>query len=152
MLQLLKKNAKLIKFAIIGGIGGLVQIYVFDLVYDKLSIYILLSYAIAFLLSASTNYILNSTLNFTDKEANLKGYFKYLSSMAITFLIGEVLIYLFINVIGIYHIIANALVILIIFPVNYIICNKIVWSKSKIVTKQEPGFIRITSYKKNNET
>lgn len=134
---------RILKFAICGGIGGLVQIAVFHLLFT-LNVTVSLAYTLAFVVSTTVSYVLNMIWTFKDNESNSKSYYKYMYSMAITFLIGQGLIYLSINVLNINHIIANALVILIIFPINYLISKRIVWSKNKIENRKikEPNLIR----------
>lgn len=128
--QLLK--TRLARFMICGAMGGLVQIAVFHILFSSLEANIFLSYAVAFIIAATVNYNLNSVWTFTDKRSSFKGYFEYLFSMSVTFLIGEILIYLFINILNINDILANVITILVIFPINYVIGKSIVWNKNKI--------------------
>jgi putative flippase GtrA len=126
--QLLK--TRLARFMICGAIGGLVQIAIFHPMYLVSNIFI--AYTVAFIISATVNYNLNSVWTFKDKRSSFKGYFEYLFSMSVTFLIGEILIYLFINILNINDMLANVITIPVIFPINYVIGKSIVWNKNKI--------------------
>ena len=136
MLKLLSKYDRQIKFLICGGIGAMVQIFIFHLCYGLSHLNLFLSYALAFIISATTNYALNSYFTFKDRQNNLLIYFKYIITVLITFLAGEVLMYTFIDIFNIYYVISNMAVILMIYPLNYVIGTYLIWDKVKIENRK----------------
>ena len=114
-----------------GGVGALICLGTLYLCTDRFQIHYLISYAIAFLVSATANYIFNSLWTFNTQKAYLKGYSTYIMLTAVTFATGEILMYLLTSKIGIWYLSSNAIVILINFGINFMLSKKFVWNKTK---------------------
>lgn len=126
---MIKRFERQIKFMLCGAFNSIVQMSIFHLCYGVFNINLIISYTIAFFISTISGYTLNSRFTFNDRQKSLSVYLKYIFLVFLTFLLGEVLIYCFVDIFKIYHIISNVMVIVMIYPINYIISSNIIWNE-----------------------
>ena len=90
-----------------------------------------ISYAIAFWLSVSNNFLWNSIWTFSGYKAGGWNYTRYAIISAVTFGVNFGLFSLLTKVAGLWYILAGAIGILTAFVLNYIFSRRFVWRSSK---------------------
>ena len=119
---------KLIKFAVVGASGTIIGLAALWIMTEKMEWYYLLAYAFAFVLSASHNYSWNSLWTFKDKQANAKGFSKYLTVSTITLGINLTLMFVLTDIIGLWYMFSAVTVTIIIFLINFLMSRRYVWN------------------------
>lgn len=113
----------------VGASGSIIGLTILWLLTELASFHYFISYAIALMVSVSSNYFWNSKWTFKGKEASIKGYFKYLSLSTTTLLLNLLLMFIFTEVIGLWYMLSAVIVTGIVFMINFIFSKKYVWSK-----------------------
>jgi dolichol-phosphate mannosyltransferase len=128
-----KKNVikEFVKFAVVGGIGTLINIAILYLLTEKAGVYYLISAIFSFIIAMSSNFILNKIWTFREnvKLGIGKKYFQFGLVSVSALLVNLFFLYIFTEVLGIYYIISQILAIGIALIINFL-GNKI-WTFSK---------------------
>lgn len=128
-----KKNVikEFVKFAVVGGIGTLINITVLYLLTEKAGIHYLISAIFSFIVAMTNNFILNKVWTFKEniRESIKKKYLQFGLVSVLALLINLIFLYIFTEVFGIYYLISQILAIGIAFMINFL-GNKI-WTFSK---------------------
>lgn len=119
------------KFAFIGFIGTLLNLFILYSFTEFLKIYYLLSAIFAFLVAATSNFILNKIWTFKEKIHHkiLTKYYKFLLVSVVALLVNLFFLYIFTEFFGIYYLISQVLAIGIALIINFL-GNKI-WTFRK---------------------
>lgn len=132
------------KFGIVGGIGVLVNIGFYTLLYDLVGIYDLLAGAIAIELSILNNFILNERWTFRDRASrDWKIWVKrclafHLSSGLVAMLAQLLTLYILTRFLGIWDKLAYLIGIGLGALANYVICNRLIF-KHRPVEQKDAG-------------
>jgi len=124
-------HAKLVRFMLVGASGAVVNLGTLYAFTNYVGLNDMLSYAIAFWLSVSNNFLWNSIWTFSGYRAGGWNYTRYAVISAITFGINFGLVYLLTNVAGLWIVWASAIGILTAFVLNYLFSRRFVWRSSK---------------------
>ena len=128
-----KKNIikEFFKFAIVGGIGTIINISILYLLTEKVGIYYMFSAIISFIIAMTSNFILNKVWTFKE-NIKLKAGKKYLQFGLVSIIalfVNLIFLYLFTEILGIYYIFSQILAIGIALIINFL-GNKL-WTFSK---------------------
>ena len=128
-----KKNVikEFFKFALVGGIGTLVNIIILYLLTEKLGLYYILSAIFSFIVAMTSNFTLNKIWTFKEqiKLEISKKYIQFSLVSITALLVNLFFLYIFTEIFGIYYIISQILAIGIALSINFL-GNKI-WTFSK---------------------
>lgn len=114
-------------FCLVGALSAVVSLacyYLIVLINRRLY---LLGYSVGFVLSVLNSYFWNSNFVFQQKDDKTKTIAKTYASYGVTFLLGNALLYLMVDVLKISELIAPLIQILVITPVNYLLNKKWVY-------------------------
>lgn len=119
------------EFAFVGLIGTAINITILYLFTEYYKVYYIYSAMVAFLVAATTNYVLNKVWTFKEKINNkiIEKYFKFLAVSLIALSVNLILLYFFTEFLKIYYIISQMLAIGLSLIINFI-GNKI-WTFQK---------------------
>jgi putative flippase GtrA len=133
--RLIGKLSGFIKYGLVGSVGFAVHLLVLWLLTDYLHLWYMVSAAIAIVVAALNNYILNYHWTFKDKKANINnqfvGYFKYLLSRGFTEGLYLALLYLMTDIVGFHYMASAVLVQVVTAVVGYYIALKWIWRRRK---------------------
>lgn len=120
---------QIIKFGLVGVINTLVS-YLVTVICLALGIYILISNAIAFIISTACAFFLNYLFVFKSKECWWRGLIKSYCSYAFTGIgLNSVLLYILTNVLSVSEYLSPLLVLIVTIPANFLL-NKF-WAFKK---------------------
>ena len=125
--ETVEKIVKFADFCLVGALSAAVSLacyYLIVLINRRLY---LLGYSVGFVLSVLNSYFWNSNFVFQQKDDKTKTIAKTYASYGLTFLFGNALLYLMVDVLKISELIAPLIQILVTTPVNYLINKKWVY-------------------------
>ncbi len=110
------------KFVIVGGLGALINVSILFILTDIFNVFYLISEIIAFIISASQNYVLNKIWTFKEKLKNsvIKKYFKYLLISMISLLFNISVLYMLVEFFGFWYIYAEIVAIIFSSLINFL--------------------------------
>ncbi|MDN3717482.1 GtrA family protein [Vibrio breoganii] len=112
---------KIFKFGLFGILNSLLSYMVFSfLIY--IGAYYLLASLLSFILGTISSYYLNSTYTFHTTVGNSK-LVKFSISMTLSLVLGLLLLYFFVDALSVPILLAQIYVIIIRFPVNYLLAE-----------------------------
>lgn len=111
-----------LKFALVGFIGTLINLLVLYSFTEFLGIYYILSAVFAFLVAATSNFILNKVWTFKEKIGHkiFAKYYKFLSVSIVALVVNLFFLYTFTKFLKIYYLISQVLAIGISLIINFI--------------------------------
>ncbi|MGM5485372.1 MAG: GtrA family protein [Nanobdellota archaeon] len=115
---------RFIKFAIVSGIGMVVNLSVLYLLTDIFNVFYLLSESVAFVMAATNNFLLNNRWSFRQwhKGNNKIKYMKFMAIASLCLVLNLSALYALTDLVGIYYmysqVIASILVLLTSFTLN----------------------------------
>ncbi|MFH1376894.1 MAG: glycosyltransferase family 2 protein [Candidatus Woesearchaeota archaeon] len=128
-----KKNVikEFFKFAIVGGIGTVINVLILYLLTEKVGIYYMLSAIASFIVAMTSNFTLNKVWTFKENiKLNVgKKYLQFGLISVSALLVNLFFLYFFTEILGIYYIVSQILAIGIALIINFL-GNKI-WTFSK---------------------
>ena len=122
------------RFAIVGGIGTVVKLSSLWLLVEMGGLHYLGAYPVAFVLTVSSNYLLNSLWTFRDRERGLKGYAKYMTLSSFTLCINQGLLWFLSSQLGLWYMWSASLGVLVAFFLNFTISRGWVWRESRSIS------------------
>lgn len=129
MLSLSKFNyPQFIRFALVGASGTVVMLgtlYIFT-EYARLNYY--LSYAIAFVLAVSNNYLWNTIWTFR-QDKSFRALSKYAGVSLFTLIVNETILFILTGIFGIWYILSAVVGVIAAFGINYTLSRRLVWVK-----------------------
>ena len=133
--QIVSKYWEFIKYGLVGSVGFIIHISVVWYLKEIVDLWVMYSIAIAIVIAALNNYILNYRWTFSDKKKNIGnkviGYFKYLLSRAFTEGLYFILAYIAIEKLG-YHYMASIIILQVATAIlGYLIALKWIWRDRK---------------------
>ncbi|EJG0887387.1 GtrA family protein [Vibrio parahaemolyticus] len=121
---------KIVKFGSVGILNTLVSYLVFCvLIY--FDVYYLTSSVLSFLVGSAFSYIMNSRYTFS-VCANVRSFFKFITITAGSLFLSVLLLYIFKSTVGIHVLIAQILVVLIRFPIVYLLIKRMVFNQAHL--------------------
>lgn len=135
-----------LKYSIVGMVGLGVHMATLWLLTEKLSLWYLLSATIAIIVAALNNYILNYYWTFSDRKSlitnQFTGYFKYLLSRGFTEGLYLLLLFIAVDIIGLYYMMSAMIIQLVTAIIGYFVATKWIWRKkmeyeSKILLEED---------------
>ncbi|MGY4884461.1 MAG: glycosyltransferase [Nanobdellota archaeon] len=135
LLEYMKYKNNLIKeffkFAFVGAIGTLINLVILYLLTEKVGIYYIVSAIFSFIVSMTSNFILNKIWTFKENlKSNItQKYLKFASVSITALLVNLLFLYIFTEIYGIYYLISQILAIGIALIINFL-GNKI-WTFGK---------------------
>ncbi|MBI2629913.1 glycosyltransferase family 2 protein [Candidatus Pacearchaeota archaeon] len=110
------------KFAIVGGIGTLVNVVILYLLTEKAGIYYIISAIFSFVIAMTSNFILNKIWTFEEsiKSETAKKYLQFGLVSTTALLINLIFLYLFTEIFGVYYIISQILAIGMALIINFL--------------------------------
>ena len=119
------------KFAFVGLIGTVINLLILYSLTEFFGIYYLFSAGVAFIISASNNFILNKIWTFKEriKDKILSKYVKFFSVSLVALFVNLFFLYIFTEFLGIYYMISQVIAIGIALIINFL-GNKI-WTFKK---------------------
>lgn len=121
---------KIVKFGSVGILNTLVSYLVFCvLIY--FDVYYLTSSVLSFLVGSAFSYIMNSIYTFS-VCTNVRSFFKFITITAGSLFLSVLLLYIFKSTVGIHVLIAQILVVLIRFPIVYLLMKRIVFNQAHL--------------------
>jgi dolichol-phosphate mannosyltransferase len=117
-----KSFREFIKFAFVGLIGTIVNLLVLYFLTEYGGIYYLFSAVLAFIVAATSNFILNKTWTFRERIGYriVNKYMKFFSISVIALLVNLFFLYVFTEFLGIYYIVSQIIAIGISLVINFI--------------------------------
>ena len=122
-----EKIVKFADFCLVGALSAIVSLacyYLIVLINRRLY---LLGYSLGFVVSVLNSYFWNSNFVFKQKDDMTKTIAKTYASYGFTFLLGNAMLYLMVDILKISELIAPLIQILVTTPVNYLINKKWVY-------------------------
>ncbi|EPF7752295.1 GtrA family protein [Vibrio parahaemolyticus] len=121
---------KIVKFGSVGILNTLVSYLVFCvLIY--VDVYYLTSSVLSFLVGSFFSYIMNSRYTFS-VYSNVRSFFKFLIITTGSLFLSVLLLYIFKSTVGIHVLIAQILVVLIRFPIVYLLMKRMVFNQAHL--------------------
>lgn len=127
-LQFLNKRKTFLKFFVVGGFCGLLDLFFLFLLTDILGLWYLYSGIISFILVSVISFLLNKNLTFKDKNENYKK--QYIIYASVTFgglIINNSFLFVFTDFFAIWYIFSRVLSSLIALGWNYTISKKFIF-------------------------
>lgn len=125
VLQKREEFLRFVKFGIVGLSNTLISLCVYWLCNGLLQLHYLLANCISFLISVTNSYFWNSRYVFSSKNLSLrehaKAYAKVFCAYGVTFLLGTLLLFLWVERLGISETVAPIINLLITIPLNYVL-------------------------------
>jgi putative flippase GtrA len=125
---------KLIKFALVGGTGGLVMLGMTFLLTHYAGLYYLISYTVGFIVSLVWCYYWNTRWTFGGKQQFTK-FILYGFVSSITLGINLTVVYLLTANAHFWYILSAAIGIVTSFGINYVVSRSVVWGQSPAILK-----------------
>ncbi|MCS0345766.1 GtrA family protein [Vibrio diabolicus] len=94
-------------------------------------VYYLTSSVLSFLVGSAFSYIMNSRYTFS-VCANVRSFFKFITITAGSLFLSVLLLYIFKSIVGIHALISQILVVLIRFPIVYLLMKRIVFNQAHL--------------------
>lgn len=116
-----------LKFATVGASGSVLSVGITYLFTDIVHFHYMISYAIAFVVSVTSNYLLNSMWTFRQPRS-WSAIFRYAGISLCTLGINEIVVFLLTSLLGLWYIFSVIISIGVAFLVNYTLSRKIVWT------------------------
>lgn len=120
-----------IKFGAVGGTGALLGLGVMWGLVEFLGLFYLLANCFAFCISTSSNYLLNGLWTFERTRTYRFGYGRYFGLSLVTLGLNTGLLWIMTSELGLWYMASAILAILLVFPVNFIISRRFIWTKRK---------------------
>ncbi|EGQ7647744.1 MULTISPECIES: GtrA family protein [Vibrio] len=121
---------KIVKFGSVGIMNTLVSYLVFCvLIY--FDVYYLTSSVLSFLVGSAFSYIMNSIYTFS-VCTNVRSFFKFITITAGSLFLSVLLLYIFKSIVGIHVLISQILVVLIRFPIVYLLMKRIIFNQAHL--------------------
>jgi len=132
LLYKLKHGKRFIQFCLVGATGTVIHFAVLILLTELLGLLYLISAITAVVVASTNNYILNHIWTFKDKAVgnHFVGWIKYNSTSFITDTMYIGLLALFVEIVGLWYVLAAALAIGIIAPIRFVIVSGWIWNKT----------------------
>ncbi len=130
IISIMARNQQLVKYGIIGSLGLLVDFLLYYLAFQFFEFHYQIANTIAFAGGNTHNFLLNAHFNFKQTDKILERYMKYLSIGLIGLMLSALLLYLFIDIIGIHYLIAKSITLLIITLSQFLFNKKITFSSN----------------------
>ena len=113
--------SQLIKFCLVGVFNTFLHFGIYYCLTRYLGLQFLLANALAFMLAASSSYLLNKFWTFEDKSKDhRKQYSKFISVATVGLIINEGLMYLFVSALGLYDLLALIIAALVVVFWNFL--------------------------------
>jgi len=124
----------LLKFAIVGAIGTIVNLSILYFLTEFANVYYIISEIIAFMLSALNNYILNKIWTFKEKiqEQIIKKYFQFTLVCLVSLLFNISILFILVEYFNLWYILAELIAIICSFLINFL-GSKLWTFKSKVM-------------------
>ena len=135
LLWRLLEERRIMRFATVGGIGTVVKLSSLWLLVEMGGLHYLGAYPVAFVLTVTSNYLLNSLWTFRDREHGLNGYTKYVLLSSITLCINQGLLLLLSSQLGLWYMWSASFGILVAFSINFTVSRGWVWRKSQSISQ-----------------
>ena len=123
ILKLYSKDStkQMIKFAIVGAIGTIVNLSILFISTEFFSIYYIISEIIAFFCALINNYILNKIWTFKEKVKYkvIRKYFQYFSITLIALVVNLIILFILVEFFNMWYILAEIVAILGGFLINF---------------------------------
>lgn len=118
---------KIVKFGSVGAISTIFSYLVFwGLIH--LNVYYLLASTLSFLAGTVINYFMNAKYTFSSLP-NARALLKFLAIMTVSLSTSLFLLYLFTDIVGVQVLIAQIFVVLVRFPINYLLVKCLVFNR-----------------------
>ncbi|WP_315905063.1 GtrA family protein [Vibrio fluvialis] len=118
---------KIVKFGSVGVLNTVFS-YLLFCVLIYLDVFYLVASMLSFLSGTLLSYLMNSKYTFS-VYANIRSFVKFLVIMLASLLISLLLLYVFKNVVGVHVLIAQVLVVLVRFPILYLLMKHVVFNQ-----------------------
>lgn len=118
---------KIVKFGSVGVLNTVFS-YLLFCVLIYLDVFYLVASMLSFLSGTLLSYLMNSKYTFS-VYANTRSFVKFLVIMLVSLLISLILLYVFKNVVGVHVLIAQVLVVLVRFPIVYLLMKHVVFNQ-----------------------
>jgi len=119
---------RILRFALVGASGAVIGLTCLYVLTSSIGLNYLGSYAIAFVISVTTNYILNSLWTFKQRKG-LVGWAKYALACSPAFAVSMTLMFVLTGLGGLWYILSAVILIFVAFLVNYGLSRRFVWAK-----------------------
>ena len=130
--QFLNKKIIFLKFFIVGGFCGFLDLLLLYFFTDILHIWYFYSGIIAFMIISIVSFLLNKNITFQDKNKNhVSQYAKYAVIILVGMAINNSFLYIFTDIVGIWYIISRVFSSLIALTWNYTMSKKIIFLNKK---------------------
>lgn len=123
-------NPKFIRFVFVGFINTFNGV-LFSFLYSNIIPNEKLSFVVGYITSLLISYLLNSYITFHDKKLTLKKFIKFCISYIPNFIIQLICVYIFIDVLHLYKLIAYAVAAIIGIPITYLVLLLFTFNKKK---------------------
>ena len=123
-------NPKFIRFVFVGFINTFNRV-LFSFLYSNVISNEKLSFVIGYITSLIISYILNSFITFHDKNLNVKKFIKFCISYIPNFLIQLICVYIFIDLLHLYKLIAYTVSAIIGIPITYLALLLFTFNKNR---------------------
>lgn len=132
VLKFLNKNKTFLKFVVVGGFCGLLDLIFLYLLTDIVHLWYLYSGVLSFIVISVISFLLNKKLTFRDKNKNYKRqYIIYIGITFVGLVINNSFLYIFTEFLAIWYILSRVFSSLIALGWNYTVSKKIIFSNNK---------------------
>ena len=116
-------NKQLIFFCCFGVINTAIDFFVYLFLtrsFELFTIYFLFAHIISFVISVTNGFFLNRRWTFHSKDKRIfKEYFRYITISSCMLVLSTLLLYVFVNVVGLYDIIAKLVVVVLLAFISF---------------------------------
>lgn len=120
---------KIIRFGISGAIGFFTHIIILYFLVELLNVWYLLSTSIAFIMSATVSYFIQKIFTFKhNSKHSMVQFASYLTLSIFTFSLNLLMMYVFVDILGIMYLFSQVLSSLINAFLSYVVLNKFIFS------------------------
>lgn len=116
---------KIVKFGSVGVLNTVFS-YLLFCVLIYLDVFYLVASMLSYLSGTLLSYLMNSKYTFS-VYANIRSFVTFMVIMLVSLLISLLLLYVFKNVVGVHVLIAQVLVVLVRFPIVYLLMKHVVF-------------------------
>jgi putative flippase GtrA len=134
----LYRRYPLLRFATVGASGAVIALVLMYLLTSMVHLHYLLSYAACFVVSVTSNYILNTRFTFR-QQGSASGLGRYALVSLFTLGINELVVFVLTSSLGLWYLLSTAISIAVSFLVNYGLSRKIVWGTKHAAGNRERG-------------
>lgn len=128
--NLFHANIQFIRYGFIGVAGLVIDFGIFYLFIKYLGIHYQIANVVAFFGSSSHNFILNAFFNFKKKDKLLVRYLKYLSIGITGVIASAIMLFLFVEIIGLIEIISKIITIFVVTIAQFILNRRFTFESS----------------------